>query len=362
MQKSQSSTPAPSLPADPRPRHIHPHHKVLPPEFQTTPEGRATAERAHNPPPATPFAAAPDLTLASTLALPHSALRIPVLGLGVWASPAHVTATTVATALRAGYRHVDTAQLYGNEAAVGEGLRAAGVPRAEVFATTKIRTHSGDAERDYRRCVESVEKIDPGEGGYVDLFLVHAANVGAGGRRALWGVMERLLKDGRAKSIGVSNWARRHIEEIKEGASVWPPQVNQIEVRCSDPKQMHGYSHGSQLHPWCQQREVVQYCREHGIVVEAYSPLVRMQKAQDPTLVRVAENVGKSTAQVLIRYCLQKGWVPLPKSDKEERIKGNADVFDWTIGEQDMKALDALGDQGDDGIVVAVENLDERYG
>ena len=106
----------------------------------------------------------------------------------------------------------------------------------------------------------------------------------------------------------------------------------------------------------------MQYCHEHGIVVEAYSPLVRMQKAQDPTLVRVAESVGKSTAQVLIRYCLQKNWVPLPKSDKEERIKGNADVFDWTIAEADMKALDALGDKGDDGIVVAVENLDERYG
>ena len=217
-------------PADPPPRHIHPHHKILPPEFQTTPAGRAAAAAAHDPPPAIPFATATDLTLASTLPLPHSGARIPVLGLGVWASPAHTTAATVATALQAGYRHVDTAQAYGNEAAVGTGLRNAGVPRAEVFVTTKIRTYSGDAEADYRRCVESVAKIDPGEQGYVDLFLVHVAAVGAEGRRGLWGVMERLVREGRARSVGVSNWTGKHIEEIREGASVWPPQVNQLEV------------------------------------------------------------------------------------------------------------------------------------
>lgn len=137
----------------------------------------------------------------------------------------------------------------------------------------------------------------------------------------------------------MSNFGVKHIEEMKAYAKVWPPHVNQIE-----------------LHPWCQQRVIEAYCKRNGIVVEAYSPLVRNYKANDPTLVDVAKKYERTTAQILIRYALQKGWVPLPKSDTPERIVANANVFDFEIGEEDLAVLNGL-DQGSAGAIVeAVEN------
>ena len=137
----------------------------------------------------------------------------------------------------------------------------------------------------------------------------------------------------------MSNFGVGHIEEMKEYAKVWPPHVNQLE-----------------LHPWCQQRDVVKYSMDNGIVVEAYSPLVRNLKANDETLLKIAKQCGKSTTQILIRYALQKGWSPLPKSDTAERIQANADVYDFEISSQHMKTLDDL-DEGEAGAIVqAVRN------
>ncbi|EPS34647.1 hypothetical protein PDE_09611 [Penicillium oxalicum 114-2] len=277
-------------------------------------------------------------TITDRLPLPNSAGRIPRLGFGVYRSPASQCVQSVLKALQAGYRHIDTAQFYGNESEVGEALRASGIPRDEIFVTTKILSPAGSPEQTYEKLLASVEKIG-GSDGYVDLFLIHSPKSGPAGRKELWQALEKLQAEGKAKAIGVSNYGVQHIEEMKPYAKVWPPHVNQIE-----------------LHPWCQQRTIDAYCKQHGIVVEAYSPIVRNYKANDPTLVEVAMKYNVSTQQILIRYALQKGWVPLPKTDNPDRIVANADIFGFDLKAEDMDALDSL-DQGDAGAIVeAVAN------
>ncbi|KAI9784022.1 MAG: hypothetical protein M1816_001104 [Peltula sp. TS41687] len=275
--------------------------------------------------------------ITDLVALPHSAARIPGLGFGVYRSESDVCTNSCLKALSAGYRHIDSAQYYANEGEVGEAVRRSQVARDSVFVTTKILYPGGSVEKSYQSIVESVEKFNLD--GYVDLFLIHSPSSGAEGRKEMWQALEKALDDGKVRSIGVSNFGVGHIEELRSFAKVWPPHVNQIE-----------------LHPWCQQRTINAYCRKHGIVVEAYSPLVRNQKADDATLNKLAKKYGKTTAQVLIRYCLQKEWVPLPKSDTPSRIEENAKVFDFDIEKEDMDTLDGL-DQGDQGaIVCAVKN------
>ncbi|EEH16681.1 hypothetical protein PABG_06768 [Paracoccidioides brasiliensis Pb03] len=266
-------------------------------------------------------------------------VQIPRLGFGVYRSPPSQCEKSCLAALIAGYRHIDTAQFYANETEVGNALRSSGM-RKEIFVTTKIISPAGSPEATYEKLLESVKKIaGEGQDAYVDLFLIHSAKSGKEGRKELWQALEKLFDEGKTRSIGVSNFGVGHIEEMKEYAKVWPPHVNQIE-----------------LHPWCQQKVIDAYCKKHGIVVEAYSPLVRNYKATEPTLVGIAKKYGRSTAQILIRYALQRGWVPLPKSDNPDRIQANANVYDFFITDEDMTALNAL-DQGDEGAIVqAVSN------
>ena len=282
---------------------------------------------------------ASNLTTETTLPLPGISHKIPRLGFGVYLSDRDVCVKSCTLALKNGYRHIDSAQFYANEAEVGEAFRQSGLKREDVFLTTKILSAGGSVEKSYQKCVDSVKKMDNRDDGYVDLFLIHSANPGRKAREEMWLALERLFNDGKAKAIGVSNFGIGHIDEMKQYGKVWPPHVNQLE-----------------LHPWCQQRDIVAYNEKHGIVTESYSPLVRNYKASDETLVKIAKKYGKSTTQVLVRYGLQKNWVPLPKSDTEERIKGNADVFDFDISQEDMKTLDDL-DEGDAGAIVqAVKN------
>ncbi|KAJ5197057.1 hypothetical protein N7449_007536 [Penicillium cf. viridicatum] len=276
--------------------------------------------------------------ITDLLPLPNSSVRIPRLGFGVYRSPTNQCVQSCLKALDAGYRHIDTAQFYANEAEVGEALRTTSVPRDEIFVTTKILSPAASVEATYDKLLASVHKIG-GADGYVDLFLIHSSSSGSAGRKLLWQALEKLYAEGKTKSIGVSNFGVGHIEEMRSYAQVFPPHVNQIE-----------------LHPWCQQRVIDEYCQKNGIIVEAYSPIVRNYKANDPTLVEVAKKYGKSTQQVLIRYALQKGWVPLPKTDNPERIVANADVFSFDISVEDMAVLDSF-DQGSDGAIVeAVDN------
>jgi diketogulonate reductase-like aldo/keto reductase len=173
----------------------------------------------------------PILSISSILTLPNSTIRIPQLGFGVYLSPASVCTKSCLSALEAGYRHIDTAQYYANEAEVGTAIRDSGLPRSEVFVTTKILSAEGSVEKSYEKCVESVKKIDSGKEGYVDLFLIHSPNPGREARRELWLALEKLLEEGRTRAIGVSNFGIAHIEELKSYGKTWPPHVNQIEVR-----------------------------------------------------------------------------------------------------------------------------------
>ncbi|KAJ5360413.1 Aldo/keto reductase subgroup [Penicillium concentricum] len=275
--------------------------------------------------------------ITDLLPLPNSTVRIPRLGFGVYRSPTNQCVQSCLKALDAGYRHIDTAQFYANEAEVGEALRITSVPRDQIFVTTKILSPAASVEATYDKLLASVHKIGGAEG-YVDLFLIHSSSSGSAGRKLLWQALEKLYAEGKAKSIGVSNFGVGHIEEMRSYAQVFPPHVNQIE-----------------LHPWCQQRVIDEYCKKNGIIVEAYSPIVRNYKANDPALVEVAKKYGKSTQQILIRYALQKGWVPLPKTDNPERIVANADVFSFDISAEDMAVLDSF-DQGSAGAIVEAVN------
>ena len=172
------------------------------------------------------------LTLQSTLPLPNSAHTIPRLGFGIYQSPTSVCLASCTTALKAGYRHIDSAQFYRNEAEMGKAARDSRVSRSELFLTTKIMSAGGSPEKTYEKCRKSVRTIAEGEDGYVDLFLIHTPSGGKAARKEMWLALERLESEGLAKSIGVSNFGVGHIEEMKEYARTWPPHVNQIEV-CS---------------------------------------------------------------------------------------------------------------------------------
>jgi diketogulonate reductase-like aldo/keto reductase len=176
------------------------------------------------------------LAITDLLPLPNSPVRIPRLGFGVYQSPSGVCVNSCLHALKTGYRHIDTAQYYRNEGEVGEAVRKSGLKRSDVFLTTKILAAGGSVEKSYRKCVDSVERIDAGEAGrkgYVDLFLIHSPNCGAEKRKEMWLALEKLYEEGRVKAIGVSNYGVGQIEEMKGYAMTWPPHVNQIEVRTS---------------------------------------------------------------------------------------------------------------------------------
>ncbi|KAF4968248.1 hypothetical protein FSARC_4339 [Fusarium sarcochroum] len=264
----------------------------------------------------------------------NTTTSIPRIGFGSYRIRGQACTTAVLAALSAGYRHIDSAALYRNEESVHNAIEQSGLDRDDLFITTKAgspRKKTGSGE-EYQDVIESVDRI-AGVDGYVDLLLMHVPGPSRSHRQRIWAVMERAKKEGRAKSIGVSNFQVRHLEELREYATEWPPSVNQIE-----------------LHPWCQQRDVVAYCQTNDIVVEAYSPLATGARLDDTTVQSISTKHGKTPAQILIHYSLQKGWVPLPKSSNSDRIQENIDVFDFALDHDDMGALDAL-DEGSAGAV-----------
>ncbi len=248
----------------------------------------------------------------------NTGASIPQLGLGVWQTPrGEVTREAVARALRLGYRHVDTARIYGNERDVGLGLRDSGVAREQVFVTTKLWNDDQGFDSALRAFDASLARLGLE---YVDLYLLHWPV--AGQRLDSWRALEQIHAEKRARAIGVSNFMPVHLEELLARAQV-VPAVNQIEV-----------------HPFLQHRETRAVCAERGIVVEAYSPLTHGRRLGHPVVKSVAGRVGRSPAQVLIRWAIQHGIVVLPKSAREERIKENAAVFDFALDADAMKALD----------------------
>jgi diketogulonate reductase-like aldo/keto reductase len=246
--------------------------------------------------------------------------RLPQVGLGVWQTArGQTTRLAVEAALRAGYRHVDTARIYGNEADVGAAVRAGAVPRDQVFVTTKLWNEDQGYDSALRAFDASLARL---AFDYVDLYLVHWPV--AGKRLDSWRALERLHAEKRARAIGVSNFLQPHLEELLAHARV-VPAVNQIE-----------------LSPFLQRRDTRAFCQKHGIVVEAYSPLTRGLRLGDPTVAEVARRAGRTPAQVLLRWGIQHGLVVLPKSTSPERIAENAALFDFELDPAALASLDAL--------------------
>ncbi|HSN89620.1 MAG TPA: aldo/keto reductase [Anaeromyxobacteraceae bacterium] len=261
-------------------------------------------------------------TLRSTVPIAKG-VEIPMLGLGVYQSrPGQETYDAVRLALEVGYRHVDTARVYGNERDVGRAVRDSGIPRDQVFVTTKLWNADHGYDPALRACDQSLARLGMDR---VDLYLVHWPVEGQ--RAETWRAMERVLADGKARAIGVSNYTIRHLDELAGYASV-PPAVNQVE-----------------FHPFLYQRDLLDRCRRTGVRLEAYAPLVKAQRMEHPVLVRVARRHGKTPAQILIRWCLEHEVVVIPKSVRPERIRENLGVFDFSLGAEDMAELDAL-DEG----------------
>ncbi len=259
----------------------------------------------------------------------NNGVRIPQLGFGVFQIPPGDTAAAVKHALDIGYRHIDTAEMYGNEQGVGQGIRDAGLDRAEVFVTSKLNNgfHKPD---DARRAFDTtLEALDSD---YVDLFLIHwpLPTLYDGDFVSTWKVLEEFAAGGRARSIGVSNFQPAHLDRLAaETGTV--PVVNQIEV-----------------HPYFANDPVRAYGREHGIATEAWSPIAQGKVLGDPVITRIADALGKSPAQVVLRWHVQRGDIVFPKSVTPERIESNFELFDFDLDSADMDAISAL-DKGESG-------------
>lgn len=246
--------------------------------------------------------------------------EIPLLGLGVWQVPeGRQCEDAVRWALEAGYRHIDTAQAYGNERSVGRALRDSGVPREEIFITTKFHPRRRDAEAAAQRSVERLGVE------HVDLYIIHWPQ---GGPTWAWDGMQRARERGYARSIGVSNFSIGELDELLAVADT-PPVVNQV-----------------QFSPFEYRRALLQGCERRGVVIEAYSPLGTGRHLGDDRVRQIADRLGRTPAQVLVRWCLERDLVVLPKSTHRERIEQNAQVFDFTLADDDMTALDALDTTG----------------
>jgi diketogulonate reductase-like aldo/keto reductase len=248
---------------------------------------------------------------------------MPLFGLGVWAAnPGQETQDAVSCALEVGYRHIDTASMYGNEQDVGSALNACGVPRNEIFVTTKVWETEQGYEPTLRAFEQSQQKLGLE---FVDLYLIHWPVEGQ--RVDTWQALERLQNEGRVKSIGVSNFSPSHLQEIFESGKQ-RPTVNQIE-----------------LSPFLQQRTIADFTRSAGIHLTAYCPLARGERFSHRSLQDIAEQTGKTPAQIMIRWGLQQGQTMIPKSVNPVRIRQNADVFDFTLSDKQMRLLAEL-DEG----------------
>ena len=255
-------------------------------------------------------------------------VTVPKLGLGTWQIPDGEQAyNSVLTAIKNGYRHIDTAMAYGNEASVGKAIKDSGIPREELFITTKLPAqHKGyDIAHE---CFEKSRKALDLE--YIDLYLIHAPwpwdKIGmdcTAGNIESWKAFEEIYDSGKVKSIGISNFEPKHIEPLHTMCK-YVPMVNQIRFHIGDT-----------------QKETLEFCKQHNIVITAYSPLATGRIIDNPAIVTMAKKYNATPAQICIRYCLQKDTIVIPKSTKEERIISNAQV-DFNISEEDMNTLDQL--------------------
>ncbi len=266
--------------------------------------------------------------LQSTTTL-HNGVKMPWFGLGVFqVEDGEEVYNSVKWALEHGYKSIDTAAIYKNEEGVGKAIKDSGIPREELFITSKL----WNADQAYDDALQALQtSLDKLGLEYLDLYLIHWPVPEQNKYKEAWKAMEKLYKDGKIRAIGVSNFNEHHIEDLLKEAEV-VPMVNQVEY-----------------HPHLQQESLHAFCKQHNIQLEAWSPLKQGQVLADPTLTDIAKRHGKSTAQVILRWDLQQGVVTIPKSVKQHRIHDNADVFDFELTDEEMK-------------LIADMNKDERIG
>jgi diketogulonate reductase-like aldo/keto reductase len=258
--------------------------------------------------------------IAATTTL-NNGVKMPWLGLGTWQASGNEVLQATRWALEAGYRHIDTAMIYGNEVEVGRAVRESGIPRAEIFVTTKV--WNSDQRQGYDRVLkafdESLKKLAFDT---IDLYLVHWPVVGK--YKEAWRALERIYADGRARAIGVSNFMLPHLEDLLKDAKV-VPAVNQVE-----------------FHPRLRQQELLDFCAKNRIQHEAWSPLMLGKVREIPELCEIARAHGKTPEQTALRWGMQKGSVMIPKSVKKERIVANGALFDFELSAAEMARIDGL--------------------
>ncbi|MFD1017621.1 aldo/keto reductase [Thalassobacillus hwangdonensis] len=265
------------------------------------------------------------MNLNSTVTL-HNGVHMPQFGLGVYKmEDGNETAQAVKNAIDLGYRHIDTASVYKNEEGVGQGIKDSGVPREEIFVTSKVWNDEQGYESTIEAFNNSLKRLDLE---YLDLYLVHWPVPGK--YKETWKALEQLYKDGKVKAIGVSNFLVHHLDDLLEDVEI-KPMINQIE-----------------LHPELAQTELRNYCAQHNIHVTAWSPLARGKYFEAPVLQSIAEKYGKTPAQVILRWDLQHGIITIPKSTNKDRQKQNADLFDFELTAEELARIDEL-DKGEEG-------------
>ncbi|MED1665163.1 aldo/keto reductase [Brevibacillus laterosporus] len=254
----------------------------------------------------------------------HNGTKMPWFGIGVFkVEEGSELVSAVKSAIKHGYRSIDTAAIYGNETSVGqaihEGIQEINLPREDLFVTSKV----WNADLGYEATLAAFEtSLDKLGLEYLDLYLIHWPVKGK--YKEAWRALEKLYKDGRVKAIGVSNFQIHHLEDLMEKAEI-KPMINQVE-----------------FHPYLTQKELITFCRAHDIQVEAWSPLMQGQLLDNPVLQEIADKHGKTVAQVILRWDLQHGVITIPKSTKEHRIVENASVFDFELTKEEMDRIDAL--------------------
>lgn len=260
-------------------------------------------------------------SLQSTTTL-HNGVKMPWFGLGVFkVEEGSEVVNSVLAAIKAGYRSIDTAAVYGNEEGVGKAIAECGVSREELFITSKVWNADQGYDETISAFEESLRKLQLD---YLDLYLIHWPVPAQGKYIDTWKALEELYKDGKIRAIGVSNFKEHHLQDLIDQAEV-KPMVNQVEY-----------------HPRLTQESLHKFCKEHQIQLEAWSPLMQGQLLDEPMLVEIAQKYNKSTAQIILRWDLQNEVVTIPKSIKPHRIEENANIFDFTLSEDDMKKISSL--------------------